>query len=331
MSGFPSIRSNPYARFRSGPVASESLRCLRNGHAIDLGELPQSCPSFSGERFLPKLLSAFLMIVWPGISSVCPAATPPEGIPSDAKVGEGISASGVEFWQHQNHLFLRMTTPQSEVKVPRFANVIRRISAGPDSEKISLQPEPTEWVLRSLPAGATILDLELDEPFQAFAPEKAIYADSAGMIWLPAKMAKVAGTTLRFEPQSHKNTIGYWSNEKDHASWEVSVPDEQSFEVDILQGCGRGHGGSTVRLEAGDVHLDFTVQETGHFQNFVWRTLGTVTLSKGLSTIALRPQNKRAGAVMDVRAVRLVSVGSRRTMTPELADPDAFTTRTSAE
>jgi hypothetical protein len=287
--------------------------------------------SFSGEFFLSKLLTACLMISLSGVSAVCRADTPPDGVPGEAKKAEGISANDVEFWQHKNHLFLRMSSPQSELKVPRFANVIRRISAGPDSDKVSLQPEPAEWVLRGIPDGVTILDLELDEPFQTFDPAKPVTADNAGMIWLPAKLAKVTGTTLRFEPQPHKNTIGYWSNEKDHASWEVNVPDEQTFEVDILQGCGRGHGGSTVRLEAGDSHLNFTVEETGHFQNFVWRTLGTVTLSKGRSTIALRPQNKRAGAVMDVRAVRLAPGGTRRTMTPELADPAAFTNKAAAE
>jgi len=274
---------------------------------------------------LPFLRHVSLSIVLLASSAVFSADTTPEGIPREAKKAEGISANGVEFWQDKNSLFLRMSAPQSELRVPRFANVVRQISAGAESDKISLHPEPTEWVLRGIPDGTTILNLELDEPFQAFDPALAITTDDKGMLWLPAKRAKVTGSTLRFEPQPHKNTIGYWSNEKDHASWEVSVSAAQTFEVDILQGCGKGHGGTTVRLEAGDSHLDFIVQDTGHFQNFVWRTLGALTLSKGRSTITLHPQNKQAGAVMDVRAVRLVPVGTRRSMTPELADPEAFT------
>jgi hypothetical protein len=52
------------------------------------------------------------------------------------------------------------------------------------------------------------------------------------------------------------------------------------------------------------------VQETGGFQNFVERTLGTVTLDKtGAHKLEVRPRTKPGIAVMDLRSVTLKRVG----------------------
>ena len=64
-------------------------------------------------------------------------------------------------------------------------------------------------------------------------------------------------------------------------------------------------------MRVGDQELEFTVEETGHFQNFKNRTLGAVALSGNGDDLAdqileVRPRNKQAAAVMDVRQVRLV-------------------------
>ena len=41
------------------------------------------------------------------------------------------------------------------------------------------------------------------------------------------------------------------------------------FDVEMLVGCGNGSGGSEVEVAVGEQKLNFTVQETGGFQNFV--------------------------------------------------------------
>jgi hypothetical protein len=51
----------------------------------------------------------------------------------------------------------------------------------------------------------------------------------------------------------------------------------------------------------------FTVEDTGHFQNFKERSLGVVTLAAPrVHTLQIRPHKKAAAAVMDVRQVRLI-------------------------
>ena len=77
--------------------------------------------------------------------------------------------------------------------------------------------------------------------------------------------------------------------------------------VVIGQGCGKGHGGSTAYLSVGKQRLEFLVEDTGHFQNFKTRYLGTLTLTiSGKHTLVVGGVKKAKGAVMGVREIRLV-------------------------
>ena len=78
--------------------------------------------------------------------------------------------------------------------------------------------------------------------------------------------------------------------------------------MSILQGCGKGSGGSTVALEVGTSKAEFTVEETGHFQRFIPREVGLLDLTAGDNTLTVRPLKKKGGAVMDLRRVTLERV-----------------------
>lgn len=131
-----------------------------------------------------------------------------------------------------------------------------------------------------------------------------------GSVLLHSREAAIHGTTLRYEPQPFKNTLGWWGRVEDWVDWTFTLTQPGTFEVEVLQGCGRGQGGSDVTVEVGETTLPFVVQETGHFQIFVPRRVGRVTLPVGTHTLALKPQRKQAGAVMDVRQVKLIPVAS---------------------
>ena len=127
-----------------------------------------------------------------------------------------------------------------------------------------------------------------------------------GSIVMHARTAEVHGTMLRYEPLPHKTTLGYWINATDWASFEFTVTQPGQFTVEVLQGCGKGQGGSDVEVAVGDQKLKFTVEDTGHFQNFKAREIGTVTLDKtGRYTLTVKPLKKAAAAVMDLRQVTL--------------------------
>ena len=281
---------------------------------------------FRGNRFTTKTVIALILLI--PLTASCLVAAPPSGIP----VGAGeMKFTSTEAWAFEDELLIVLKNPKvdSVVRIPRLANVVKSVAwqTGSDA-KLQVQPEPTEWIIKpgSAPADQpAILVLTLDGPAVVF--DKSIMArpDASHHIFLPAKLAQTVGENLRFEPQPHKNTVGYWSNLKDTAHWQFQVEQPGVYEVDILQGCGKGHGGSQVELQIENQTLSFDVQETGHFQNFIWRTLGQVTLSRAEKTsLAVVPQKKPGGAVMDVRAIRLVPVGSVRPFESELADPAAL-------
>lgn len=131
-----------------------------------------------------------------------------------------------------------------------------------------------------------------------------------GSVVLAAHEVTIHGATVRYEPPAHKNTIGYWVKPSDWVSWDFNVQRPGTYAVEVLQGCGKGSGGSEVEVAVGAQQLRFTVQDTGHFQNFVPRGIGTVELAQaGRYTLTVKPQTKPGVAVMDLRQVVLRPAG----------------------
>jgi len=127
-----------------------------------------------------------------------------------------------------------------------------------------------------------------------------------GSITLHARTASVTGTQLRFEPAPHKNTLGYWTNAADTASFEFTVTKPGTFAVSVLQGAGKGSGGAEVELAVGESKAKFTVKDTGGFQAFELREVGELTIDKaGIHKLTVTPKLKPGVAVMDLREVVL--------------------------
>ena len=128
-----------------------------------------------------------------------------------------------------------------------------------------------------------------------------------GSVLLHSKTAEVHGVMLRYEPAVHKNTLGFWVNEKDWASWEFVVTMPKKFKIEVLQGCGTGQGGSDVSINIGDKKFPFVVEDTGGFQMFKPRIIGEVEITKaGKYSLEIRVVKKAKSAVMDVRQIRLI-------------------------
>lgn len=127
-----------------------------------------------------------------------------------------------------------------------------------------------------------------------------------GIILLHAQDATVHGNQARYEPQPFKNTVGYWTKKEDWVSWDFVVQKPGNYHVVVYQGCGKGSGGSEVEFAVGDQKLKMTVEETGHFQNFKERFIGTIPLTAGPHTLTVKPQTKPGAAVMDLHEVELL-------------------------
>jgi arylsulfatase A-like enzyme len=177
------------------------------------------------------------------------------------------------------------------------------LTVGEGKNLIEEKPDVAKRLAEKLAAWRQAVGAKMPTPNPAFVPNPQA-AD--GTVTLPARTAEVHGTQLRYEPLPHKNTLGYWGRVEDWASWEFTVTKPGTFAVEVLQGCGTGQGGSEVSVVVGDQKLAFTVEDTGGFQAFKPRVIGTVTIDKaGKHALEIRPTKKAKAAVMDVRQVVL--------------------------
>ena len=138
-------------------------------------------------------------------------------------------------------------------------------------------PETAKALYGKLDAWRKEVGAKMMKPNPAYVPNPQA---KDGTIALPARTAEVHGVQLRYEPLPHKNTLGFWTRAEDSASWDFTVTKPGIFAVEVLQGCGKGQGGSDVELAVGEHKLPFTVEDTGGFQNFKARGIGTLKLDK---------------------------------------------------
>ncbi|MBI1368868.1 MAG: alpha-L-fucosidase [Planctomycetes bacterium] len=231
-------------------------------------------------------------------------ASPFPAIPAWGRVTTG---------DHKLYLCVFDWPKDHQLVVPRLHNQVpgQYLISNPTG-KIKLQPNIDSWTIL-LPdaapdATASVVVMEIegntapvtDEPF-------VVEQGTDGSITLAAHNATTHGKLVRYEPQPYKNTVGYWANPDDWYDWQFTVTKPGSFQVVIQQGCGKGNGGSDVSVTVDDQAIQFTVQDTGGFQNFIDRGIGIVTLDKpGPHTLAIHCLKKARSAVMDCRQVLLI-------------------------
>ncbi|QDS87920.1 hypothetical protein EC9_21030 [Rosistilla ulvae] len=202
-----------------------------------------------------------------------------------------------------------------KISFPRLNNRMKSLhfqGEDPEQTKLKFRPEPKTWDItfpkEAQPQGKVVVFETLEPVLLAEKPHRISQSED-GSFTLPAHHAVTHGTLLRYEPQPHKNTVGYWANAKDWAQWHLHISQPMEFQVEVLQGCGKGHGGSTVAIQLGDQTVQFIVEETGHFQNFKPRQIGKLRVeSAGDYSLDLRAIEKVKGAVCDIRQIRLIPV-----------------------
>jgi arylsulfatase A-like enzyme len=171
------------------------------------------------------------------------------------------------------------------------------------------QPERVMELSRKLFDWQNARGAQWPMPNPAWEP-KPLAAPAEGPIVLHSRDAFVHSTVLRYEPQPFKNTLGWWGRPEDWAEWIFDLPKAGRYSVEILQGCGKGSGGSEVAFTVAEQRLVTTVIDTGHFQNFTNRTLGEVMLPPGRHSLKVQPLRKPGGAVMDLRQIVLHPVSN---------------------
>lgn len=246
---------------------------------------------------------------------------------SEAKRFEAADSNGVEASRDDRAVYLKVKPGRKgSIAIPRLAAPLRSMHwQGHEPGGITLKPEPDRWVIRweGRPEDALTLVLNFDDPPLLPDEVKPIEAAGDGSFFLPAHLAKTGNKKIRYEPQPHKNTVGFWTDPEDIAGWNIKLDKPGRFNVAVLQGCGKGQGGSTARIgfmEPVPVEenpkidsIDFSVLETGHFQNFLWCHLGEIELKQaGEIGVFVMPLEISKAALMDIRAIHLIRLPDKK-------------------
>jgi arylsulfatase A-like enzyme len=240
------------------------------------------------------------------------AEGPADGVSlAGALKGEAV-ASRPLFW-HYPHYANQGGKPGGAIrdgrwKLVEFYETGRRelfdLQADPsESRNLALdQPDRVAAMAKALDAWRKQAGAIMPTPNAAYRPNPP---GKDGVIRVPGSTARVEGAQLRFEPQPHKNTLGFWVRPADFASFEITVEKEGPYLLRVVQGCGKGSGGAKVAFGVAGTTLEYTVEDTGGFQNWATREVGTVNLKPGRATITVKPLTKPGVAVMDLQEMTL--------------------------
>ncbi|MBI22271.1 MAG: hypothetical protein CMN05_01570 [Roseibacillus sp.] len=137
---------------------------------------------------------------------------------------------------------------------------------------------------------------------------RAVMPEKGKAIELDARDCRISGVMLRYEPKPKKLCIGFRGNPEDYPVWNYTVVTPGRYEVVLTQGCGRGAGGSKAVLETAGTSLEFTVKDTGGYQNWIDVSLGEVTFAEAGSQQLSVKVLKKARGIMDIRRIVLKPV-----------------------
>ncbi len=187
---------------------------------------------------------------------------------------------------------------QENTANPKFnAKLWRRLYHEVDSSRLPFEDKAAAMALKLEPWRALMNEV---------ASAKKKHEPGVGAVILHARDAKVHGAKLRYENPPHKDTLGFWVDKSDWAEWTFDVPNAGKFDVEVLQACGKGSGGSEIEIAVKAQALTMNVEETGNFQRFIPRTIGTLTFdAPGRHVLTVRAKTKPGPAVMDLRRIVL--------------------------
>jgi alpha-L-fucosidase len=201
--------------------------------------------------------------------------------------------------------------PERVLTVPGLKNGVTGAYLISDDRKVPLPYSMDDGNVRVLVANvkapskiASVIVLEIEGK-----PEVLPYAITQaadGSVALPAEEAIIHGNTAKCQPGNGRQNIGYWTNASDWVSWDFTVKTPGKFNVEIAQACIPGDAGSEYTLAVDDQTVEGKVEDTGDWNKFVVRTLGTITLSNaGRYTISVKPTKMPHGAVMNLESITL--------------------------
>jgi hypothetical protein len=138
--------------------------------------------------------------------------------------------------------------------------------------------------------------------------DNSIKQSADGSLALLATACDVHATNAKLEKKGDRPyNIGYWTNVKDHVTWDATLTHAGTFDVSLEYSLGGSPGPAEIEIEFGQAGPVLPVKLTPgkDFLDFRTIPIGQVTLKEGPLRITLKPTKKPGVAVMDLRRIDL--------------------------
>jgi putative membrane-bound dehydrogenase-like protein len=135
---------------------------------------------------------------------------------------------------------------------------------------------------------------------------RPVAAASDGSLVLSATTCEIYGSTLIFEPE-HKN-LGYWSSADDRAVWNVELARSGTYAVEFEWACDGSVKGNPWQIATAGETISGRVESTGNWNTYRRAMVGELSLPAGKQQIEMRAGSKPQGALIDLKAIRLIPV-----------------------
>ena len=181
--------------------------------------------------------------------------------------------------------------------------------------RLEQQGPDGQWI--PLAGGRFLLQAELAEVFYRnieikpirtgpFRPKGSpLIADADGVLWLYARDAALSGKSLRFQPDEHQ-TLGHWHYPDDTATWTVDVPKAGKYNFELEWSINDNAAINTFQVAAENSSFQAKVLGTGGWWTYKKKVFGQLDLDVGVQEVSVKPIGEFAGALMDIRAARLL-------------------------
>jgi putative membrane-bound dehydrogenase-like protein len=177
-------------------------------------------------------------------------------------------------------------------------------SVMPEGLEKDLKPQDMADLIAFIQAGTPVAKRKV---FEGNQPE-LVRPESDGNLWLLPTTCDIYGSTLVLEKQY--GNLGYWSSEDDRAVWSVDVVRPGRYAVYLNWACQNDSAGNIFVLQAGPERLTGKVQGTGTWDNYRQTKVGEIALAAGRQQLIFRSVGKPAGALIDLRAIKLMPLAN---------------------
>jgi alpha-L-fucosidase len=203
--------------------------------------------------------------------------------------------------------------PTNELKIPGLRNKVPKayLLSDPDKKSLVISRKGDNLIvkvpLQAPDTIASVVVLSVTGP--AYVTPYSIIQTPDGSITLPAIDATIHGTTARVQSTEGKDNIGYWTEAKDWAGWDLTVRVPGTFDVEVTYACEDAAAGSDYIIELAGRKLTGKVEGTGGWDKFITKKLGRFRIdSTGRRTLTVRATTMPRGAVMNLAEVNLKPV-----------------------